>query len=291
MQSLAVLPPQPVAVDSATQITTSLIALGLLWGGRVLGVLLVMLAAWIAARWGSRTICLLLQRARFDPTVISFFSNLARWTVLLLGLVACLSIFGINIAAVTAVIGAAGLAIGLAMQGSLSNLAAGIMLMILRPFRVGDGVTVAGQTGRVHDIDLFNTKLDTVDNRRLIVPNSAIFNATIENATHHPRRRVEVSVRAPMSSDPDRIRALLHAAVESVPQRLPELPFEIVMTDMGNTRMLWAIRMWAPTSEFRIARDALLVAVKKRLDEESARQRLTPAPTPAPAQPSRESHA
>jgi small-conductance mechanosensitive channel len=137
------------AASSSAKALEYLIIAGFDWGGRILGVVLIMFLAWVVATWARRSLYRFIQRARADATLASFAGNSVRWAILILGVVACLSIFGINIAAVTAVIGAAGLAVGLAMQGSLSNLAAGIMLLVLRPFRVGDGISVAGQTGEL----------------------------------------------------------------------------------------------------------------------------------------------
>ncbi len=227
------------------------------------------MGAWIVGGWARKSIFTVVRRTHVDQTVSTFFGNLVRWTVLVLGLVACLSIFGINIAAVAAVIGAAGLAIGLAMQGSLANLAAGIMLLILRPFRLGDAIVVAGQSGKVNEIDLFNTKLDTADNRRLIIPNSAVFGATIENSTHHPKRRVDVMVRTPFQADVERTREILLAAASGVPRRLADEPVEASLADIGNTGLVWAVRLWCATDDAGVVRDALVTAVKSGLERAS----------------------
>ncbi len=254
-------------VENAADWTASLVHLAVDWGGRIIGVALVMMAAWIVAGWARRSVRLMIERGHVDQTLASFVGNIVRWSILILGLVACLSIFGINIAAVTAVIGAAGLAIGLAMQGSLTNLAAGIMLLVLRPFRIGDAVTVAGQAGSVHDIDLFNTKIDTADNRRLIIPNSAVFGGTIENATHHRRRRIDLTVRTVFGADVAATRAALFAAANAVPQRLAEEGADVALTDIGPNGMVWAVRVWTATGEVGAGRDALIAGIKRALDE------------------------
>ncbi|MDZ4831713.1 MAG: mechanosensitive ion channel family protein [Phycisphaerae bacterium] len=252
--------------NTVERVIGTLVTLGIDWGARVLGVLAVLGVAWMLAGWASGSVVRLVSRARVDQTLTGFFANLVRWAVLTLGLVACLSIFGINIAAVTAVIGAAGLAIGLAMQGSLSNMAAGIMLLILRPFNVGDSITVGAQSGTVHDIDLFSTKVDTADNRRLIIPNSTVFGATIENATHHGKRRVDVSVRTPFAANIDEVRAALMRAAANVPQALRGSASEAALTEIGPTGMLWSVRTWVATGDVGSGRDALISAVKTELD-------------------------
>jgi small conductance mechanosensitive channel len=260
------LPTFVVAAAGANRVSELLVDLAITWGIRIAGVVIVLSVAWVLAGWARRSIYALVKRANFDQTVSAFFGNLVRWAVLVLGVVACLSIFGINIAAVTAVIGAAGLAIGLAMQGSLANLAAGIMLLVLRPFRIGDAVVVAGQAGKVNDIDLFNTKLDTPDNRRLIVPNSAVFAGTIENQTHHARRRVEVVLRIPFAADSSKVRAVLNEVATNVPKRLSDLPADAGINDVGNLGVLWGIRAWCLAGDYGDVKDALIEQSKRALE-------------------------
>ena len=122
-----------------------------------------------------------LEKTRFDETLTKFFAKIARWGVLALGVLSCLSIFGVETTSFAALIGAMGLAIGLAFQGTLSNFASGVMLLIFRPFKVGQFVKVGGEAGTINEIDLFTIALDTSDNRRIIIPNSKVFGATIEN--------------------------------------------------------------------------------------------------------------
>ena len=127
-----------------------------------------------------------------------------------------LQFIGIGVASSAAVIAAAGFAIGLAFQGTLSNFSAGVMLLTFRPFKVGQVVNAAGVTGTVDEIELFNTTIDTFDNRRFIVPNSSLFANTIENISFHSERRADVNVGVDYSADIDRTREVLTAAAESV---------------------------------------------------------------------------
>jgi small conductance mechanosensitive channel len=184
-----------------------------------------------------------------------------------MGVIACLGLFGFNITSVAALVGAAGLTVGLAMQGSLSNLAAGIMLMLLRPFKIGDFVAVAGQIGRVDDLDLFNTKIDTPDNRRLIIPNGQVFGSTIENITHHPWRRAEVVLLLAYSYDQAVIRSALTQAAEGLSDRQPGTSVEVQMQAMGVNALEWAVRVWVPARDFSACRDRLIERVKLSLDQ------------------------
>lgn len=166
---------------------------------RVVGAIIFLFLASIAAGWAKRLVDRALTNARFDPTLSLFFASMARWGILVMALLACLGIFGIQTTSFAAVIGGAALAIGLAFQGTLANVASGVMLLVFRPFGVGDMVSAGGVTGKVAEIQLFTTAFDTSDNRRIIVPNSLIFGSTIENVTYHDRRRVSIDVGADYS--------------------------------------------------------------------------------------------
>lgn len=141
----------------------------------------------------------------------------------------CLTMFGFETTSFAAVIGAAGLAIGLAMQGTLSNFSAGHMLLIFRPFKVGDVVSTAGVTGKVINLALFTTEFDTPDNRRIIVPNGAIFGSTIENITFHDTRRVDVSVGTEYTAD---YWAVRDRATQSIKKHLDEAGIGIPFPQM-----------------------------------------------------------
>lgn len=151
------------------------------YGPPIVGTLLFLLVAFIVSGWIGRLVRRAVARTRVDETVAGFLGHIVRWGLMVLAVIACLGVFGVETTSFAAVIGAAGLAIGLALQGSLSSLAAGVMLLTFRPFKAGDYISVAGEGGTVAEIDLFATCLDTPDNRRVIIPNSQVFGAVIEN--------------------------------------------------------------------------------------------------------------
>jgi small conductance mechanosensitive channel len=178
----------------------------------------------------------------------------------------CLSYFGIETTGFAAVIGAAGLAIGLAFQGTLSNFAAGAMLLIFRPYKVGDLVNVAGHLGKVTEIELFTTTIDTLDRRRVIVPNSSIYGTVIENVTYHAWRRVDVPVGVAYAADIDETRAALDRAIRSVPGVLAEPAAEVALLGLGASSVDWAVRVYAPRDKFGDVKQATIRAVKRELD-------------------------
>ncbi len=236
------------------------------FGLRLLGVFVLVIVGLTLAAWAQRLTRRALEKARIEVTLTKFFGRLVRWAVLLLIALAVLGIFGIPTASFAVVLGAAGLAIGLAFQGTLSNFAAGIMLLIFRPFKVGDVVNVAGVLGKVDEIQIFSTSIDTFDNRRFIIPNSNIFGATIENITYHPKRRVDVNVGTAYSADLQKTRGILESAASGVPGRLPDEEVFVWLDSLGESSINWQVRVWAPTADWVAVKQALTRDIKNALD-------------------------
>jgi small conductance mechanosensitive channel len=229
-----------------------------------ISVIVILVVSLFLGAWVRRHVRAGLERAKFDPTLGKFFANMLRWLVLIIGILFCLNVWDISTTTFAAVLGAAGLAIGLALQGSLGNLAAGIMLLIFRPFKVGDTITVIGQTGVVHEIDLFTTAIDTADGRRVILPNGQIFGSTIENATFHPTRRADVRVSVAASSDVDHVRALLEHAALGVEGKLDIPGPTVTLVAIGAT-LDWDVSVWARTPDLGMVRQALIRNVRDAL--------------------------
>jgi small conductance mechanosensitive channel len=231
-------------------------------------VVLILLIAWIIAGWVARIVRNRGEKAkRIDTTLAFFFSNLARWAILALGVITAIGVVGIPTASFAALIAAAGLAIGLALQGSLGNFASGVMLLIFRPFKVGDYINAAGTAGTVQEIQLFATILDTPDNRRLIVPNGEVFGTTIENVSFHETRRCDVAVGTDYGADLDEVRAVLKSAAEALPQKLADKDVAIVLQELGDSSIGWSVRVWVASADFWPAKDELTRLVKKHLDD------------------------
>jgi small conductance mechanosensitive channel len=238
-------------------------------GPSVIGALILLLAAWFLAGWLKRLVLRASQRARLDLTLSKFLGNLVRWGVIFFAIVMCLGTFGINTTSFAAVIGAAGLAVGLALQGNLGNLASGVLLLVFRPFKIGDSVIVAGQSGIVDGIDLFTTNLDTLDNRRIIVPNSAIFGGVIENQTRHPNRVVAVSIPVSPLASFDEIKSVLEGAIDRVlsttPGALRDPAPSVVLAEIAPA-VIWTVNIWVETARYGACRPAVLREVKSALD-------------------------
>ncbi len=153
------------------------------------------------------------------------------------------------------------------MQGTLSNLAAGVMLMVFRPFKIDQIVSIAGHIGKVSEITLFTTNIDTLDNRRIIIPNSAVFGSTIENLTHNPIRRVDISVGVEYPADTDRTREVLEAAAKTVPGMINDPAPQVILLNLGDSSVDWQVRVWTKTDDYWDVLDAATRSVKVALDE------------------------
>lgn len=233
---------------------------------QVLGVIVALFAAWIVAGGASRLLRRTLEARAFDATLTRFFSKLLRYAILTFAAIGCLGVFGIQTASFAAVLAAAGLAIGLAFQGTLSNFAAGMMLLIFRPFKVGDLVKVDGELGTVEEIELFTTELKTADARRIILPNSGVFGSKIENISHHPKRRVEVEVGTDYGAELEATRRVLEAAAGQIPGALTDPPPQVFLAGLGASSVDWKIRVWADGGVYWDVYQATVAQVKKALD-------------------------
>lgn len=259
-------PTVPVPVIETGNIVERLLPSIISYGLKLLGIIAIL----IIGRWISRRVRnALLTRSvhkNFDPTLGRFFAHLAGGAIMIGAIVACLSIFGIDTASLAAVIGGAALAIGLAFQGSLSNFAAGIMLIIFRPFRVGDRVHLGDIDGTVFEMGLFSTHVDTSDNRRVIIPNGSIFGDSIVNLSHHPVRRVDVPVGTDYDADIDETRKVLEAVAREAHPPVDGHESVVYLKELGPSSIDWEVRVWAPSTEYWVVRQLVVLAIKKALD-------------------------
>lgn len=230
----------------------------------LLAIFIGYLAASYLSRVASGPVC-----RRVDQTLGKFIGKVIFYCVLLgvVGLV--LSQVGVKLGGLATILAAAGFAIGLAFQGTLSNFAAGVLLLVFRPFKVGDFINAAGVMGKVNEIDLFTTTLDTPDHRRIIVPNSSISGSTIENVSFHLHRRAEVLVGVAYNADIDRTREALTHACQALGDRVIQgesRGYQVILSDLGSSSVNWIVRAWVVSADFFGAREMLTVEVKRQLD-------------------------
>lgn len=230
--------------------------------------LVMLIVAYFVAAFISRLASRPIRR-RVDETLGRFVDKLIFYLIMVSAVLGVLQYFGVGITSFAAVIAAGGFAVGLAFQGTLSNFAAGIMLLVFRPFKVGDVINAAGITAKVYEIDLFHTVFDTFDNRRIVVPNSQISDGTIENISHHGERRVDVAVGVAYSADLQQTRDTLTSAAESLREFLVEgegRGYQIALLELGDSAVKWAVRFWTKADDFWPVKEQLITAIKERLD-------------------------
>ena len=229
--------------------------------------LAIAVVALIAASWAKSAILRMpAKHDRFDPTLAGFFGSLARYAILAFAGVAILGRFGIETTSLAALIAAGGLAIGLALQGTLGHLAAGVLLIFFRPVKVGDFVQIAGESGTVKAVSLFNTELATPDNVQIIVPNGDVFSSPIVNYSTHPTRRVDMVFGVSYDSDLKKAETILHDLIEA-DSRIHADPEPFVkVTNLGDSSVDFTVRVWADAADYWDVRFAFTRAVKDAFD-------------------------
>lgn len=224
---------------------------------------------WIVSSWLHRITRRGLARIPgLDDTLEPFLASMVRYLVLILVLVAVLAQFGVQTTSIIAVLGAAGLAIGLALQGTLSNLAAGLMILFLRPFRIGEYVDCGSVSGTVNEIGLFTTLMTSYDGIFLMVPNSELWNSPVTNYSRNATRMIDHTVGIGYGDDIDKGLAAIKSAVEA-DERCLKTPEPIFfVANLGDSSVDLTYRVWARTGDFWALKRALTKAVKERLDAE-----------------------
>ncbi|MFH1913366.1 MAG: mechanosensitive ion channel domain-containing protein [Pseudomonadota bacterium] len=207
-------------------------------------------------------------KARVDDTLRSFLRNIIYYALLAAVTIMAIGQAGLNVTSFLAVLGAAGLAVGLALKDSLSNFAAGVMLIMLKFFKRGDWVTVAGESGTVMSVNLFNTILTTADNRVVIVPNSAILSGTIVNVTANETRRVDLVMGIGYGDDLLKAKELLRKIVTEDPRVLPAPVPVVEVFELGESSVNFVVRPWVKTSDYWATYFAITEKVKLVFDQE-----------------------
>ena len=228
-----------------------LIDIATTYGLELIAALVILVFGWWLAGRVQKLILRALDRLpRMDATLKPFLSSLARYAIIAVTLVAVLARLGVQTTSIIAVLGAAGLAIGLALQGTLQNIAAGIMLLLLRPFRVGDYIDAGGISGTVDEIGLFTTDMTTFDGVYRSVPNASLWNTSILNYSRLPTRRMDASVGIAYEDDVERAMALLLDHLKQDSRILSDPAPQVVVTNLGESSVDLSLRCWAERSDF-----------------------------------------
>jgi small conductance mechanosensitive channel len=208
-----------------------------------------------------------MQKGDMDITLRRFVANLARMLLMLFVIIAAIHQLGIQTASLIALLGAAGLAVGLALQGSLSNFAAGVLIVLFRPYKVGDWIEGGGVSGAVEEVQILTTVLKTGDNKRVIIPNSQIMGTTITNYSANETRRVDLVVGVSYSDDLDKVRKELEGLVAADERILKDPAVTIAVSELADSSVNFVLRPWVKTADYWGVYFDLTEAIKKRFDE------------------------
>jgi small conductance mechanosensitive channel len=233
----------------------------------LIGAIVILVVGWILAGWAKRlTVRALGRMPQLDTAVKLLLARLARYLVLLFVMILVLAQFGVETTSIIAVVGSAGIGVALALQGTLSNIAAGTMLLVLRPFKVGEAIDAEGIAGTVDEIGLFMTHLRTFDGVYLTVPNGQLWNRAIKNFTRLPTRRVDLVVGVAYDDDLEKAQNLLAELMETDGRVLGEPPPQVLISELADSSVNLTLRCWVEAGDYWDVRFDLTRRAKERLD-------------------------
>ena len=237
------------------------------WGINIAFALIILLIGLFVVSIINRIVRNLLIKAKLDQILVNFISSIVRWLLLLFVVIAALSRLGLNTNSLIALIGAAGLAIGLALKDSLQNFAAGVMLLVFRPFKTGDFVEVASTSGSVEEIKIFSTTLLTPDNKQVIIPNAKIYSDVITNYSATGTRRIDMVVGIGYDDDIEKAKTIIADVLNSDNRVLSSPEYVIAVGELADSSVNIYVRPWVATSNYWPAHFDLTEKIKQEFDK------------------------
>ena len=256
-------PPTVTEIQSSLKLVTEILTV---FGFKILAAILVFLVGNWVAKWIRSLIRRLMEKRGLEATVTGFVANLSYYAIITFVVIAALGQLGVRTASFIAVLGAAGLAVGLALQGSLSNFASGVLLVIFRPFKVGDFVEAGGTKGIVDAIEIFSTMLKSPDNKKIIVPNSNILSGNIVNYSAFPIRRVDLVFGIGYDDDIDQAKQIIREVLKEDSRILKEPEPTISLFELADSSVNFAVRPWVNGSDYWNVLCDTTETIKKRFD-------------------------
>ena len=240
------------------------------YGLSVVGAIVILVLGWMVAGWVKRLVLgWSAKSSRMDPLVASFLASFARYAVIAFTLIAVLAEFGVETTSIIAVMGALGLAVGLALQGTLSHVASGVMLLLFRPFKVGDFVEIGGSSGTVKGISLVTTELATPDNVQVIVPNSEVWGSSLKNYSFHDTRRVDLVMGIGYGDNIDKAMTVIHGIIEGDTRALKDPAPQVVVGELADSSVNIIVRVWVKSGDYWPVKFDLTKQFKERFDAEN----------------------
>jgi small conductance mechanosensitive channel len=250
------------------QLSDQILSLGLEWGTRIIGFLLVLFVGMWLAKLIKQTMVRLMQKREVDPTLVSFLSALVHVGLKAFVVVAALAKLNVQTASFIAILGAAGLAVGLALQGSLANFASGVLMIIFKPISLGDFVEAGGAMGSVKEISIFTTILSSPDNKKIIVPNAQVMGGNIVNFNANNTRRVDLVAGIGYGDDIDKAKEVINGIIAADTRILEDPAPTVAVVEMADSSVNLVVRPWCTGSDYWGVYFDTTEAIKKRFDEE-----------------------
>lgn len=258
----------PTSVEEVSQLWTQVQDLVAAWGLKVIAAIAIFIIGRWIAQGVRRVVRRVMEKAEVDPIIIGFTASIAYIALLAFVVIAALGQLGIQTTSFIAILGAAGLAIGLALQGSLANFAAGFLMIIFRPFKVGDFIEGAGVAGVVQAIQIFTTTLKTGDNKLIIIPNAKLSGDNIINYSAQETRRVDMTVGVAYDADLSRVKEILKEIVSKDERVLSDPEPMIAVAELADSSVNLVVRAWVKTADYWGVKFDATETIKKRFDEE-----------------------
>ena len=234
---------------------------------RLISATIIFVVGWTVIKLIKKLIMRIMVKREMEPTLSKFLADILIWTLKILLFVTVISRLGVENSSFVAIIGAAGLAVGLSLQGSLSNFAGGVLIIMFKPFKVGDFIEAQGVMGTVKQIQIFVTQLSTVDNQVIFVPNGVLSNGTIINYTYATTRRADLTVAISYSSNIKRAKEIAMEVMEKHPMVLKDPAPIVLVKDLAESSINLAVRPWAELPDFFEMRSDILEQIKFKFDE------------------------
>lgn len=255
------------AGSTVENIISKLTTYGTEYGLKIIGAIII----WIVGSWIIGKIMgvtkKVMTKNNYDESLQKFLLNLVKWGLKILLILAILSKLGVETTSFAAILAAAGLAIGMALQGSLANFAGGVLIMIFKPFKIGNYISAQGEEGVVKEIEIFTTKLNTLDNREVIIPNGILSNGNIINYTSENVRRVDLTIGVSYDADIKQTKDTLEKVLTSHPKILKDPAPAVVMTGLGESSVDYQVRTWVKPEDYWTVYSANLENIKTELDK------------------------
>lgn len=234
----------------------------------IMALLIFLIGKWITNRIVSVLGRILRKVKGMDETLIKFLENIVYYALIIVVILTALGKLGVETTSFLAILGAAGLAIGLALKDSLGNFASGVMIILFKPFKVGDSVTAGGATGTVKEVGIFSSIFTTPDNQKIIVPNGAITKGSITNINAYDTRRIDLVIGVDYKDDIRKAKEVLTTVINSHEKVLKEKPIGIVVSELAESSVNFTINVWVKTSDFSEVKFYLLENIKISFDKE-----------------------